>query len=193
MALGYCFGSVLLWDPTRRERFLLRLGLALSVAFVLLRALNVYGDPAPWSRQSSVLFTMLSFLNCTKYPPSLAFLLMTLGPAFIAMAWLERVRLSANHAVIVFGRVPFFYYVVHLAVIHVLAIVMGFLRYGKASFLLLPAPSLGGPAEAFPANYGYDLWVVYVVWVAVIVMTYPMCRWFAQLKQRRHDWWLSYL
>jgi len=89
--------------------------------------------------------------------------------------------------------VPFFYYVVHLAVIHVLAIVMGFLRYGKASFLLLPAPSLGGPAEAFPANYGYDLWVVYVVWVAVIVMTYPMCRWFAQLKQRRHDWWLSYL
>jgi len=193
MALGYCFGPVLFWDPARRRRFLVRLGLGLIVAFFVLRGLNVYGDPAPWSHQSSHLFTALSFLNCTKYPPSLLFLLMTLPPALLAMAWLERVRLSAENPIIVFGRVPFFYYVVHLAVIHAVAIVLGFLRYGKASFLLLPPPSMGSAMDAFPANYGYSLWFVYAVWVAVIVMMYPMCRWFAHLKQRRHDWWLSYL
>jgi uncharacterized membrane protein len=193
MAAGYCIGPVWLWESARRQRFLSRLGLGLSVAFVLLRASNRYGDPNPWSAQSSRLFTILSFLNCTKYPPSLAFLLMTLGPALVAMAWLERVRLSGNHPVIVFGRVPFFYYVVHLAVIHALAIGLGFLHYGRASFLLLAAPSMGGPRQMFPTDYGYDLWVVYLVWLAVIVMLYPACRWFAQLKQYRRDWWWSYL
>jgi hypothetical protein len=95
--------------------------------------------------------------------------------------------------VIVFGRVPFFFFVVHLALIHALVIVLGLFRYGRASFLLLPAPSMGGMSKMFPPGYGYDLWVVYAVWVAVIAMLYPVCRWFAQLKQRRKDWWLSYL
>ncbi len=193
MAAGYCFGPVLRWDPTRRRRFLVRLGLALSAAFVLIRALNIYGDPFRWSVQSSKIFTLFSFLNCTKYPPSFLFLLMTLGPALIAMAWLERRQLSANNPVIVFGRVPFFFFVIHLAVIHALAILLGFLRYGRASFLLLPAPSMGSMRKIFPPDYGYNLWVVYAVWIAVIVMLYPLCRWFAQLKQRRKDWWLSYL
>lgn len=193
MALGYCFGPVLLWESERRRRFLIKLGLALSLLFVAIRAVNLYGDPVSWSHQKSALFTGLSFLNCTKYPPSLLFLLMTLGPAFIAMAGLERLRFSGNHPLIVFGRVPFFYYTLHLAVIHLLVIFMGAVRYGWQSFLLLPAPSMGGPAEKFPANYGYDLWVVYVVWGLVIAISYPMCRWFAQVKQRRHDWWLSYL
>jgi hypothetical protein len=136
---------------------------------------------------------VLSFLNCTKYPPSLDFLLMTLGPAAVAMAWLERVRFSDANPLIVFGRVPLFYFVVHLAVIHVLAILVGFFRYGWHGFLLLPAPSMGGPAQAFPADYGISLLAVYGMWIAVVVMLYPVCRWYAQLKQRRHDWWLSYL
>ena len=179
--------------PARRQRFLLRLGLALTVAFVLVRALNVYGDPAPWSHQRSGLFTVLSFLNCTKYPPSLEFLLMTLGPALATMALLDKVRLSAANPLIVFGRVPFFYYAVHLAVVHALAIVLGLFRYGRAGFLLLPAPSMGGPRQLFPADYGYALWVVYVVWFAVVVALYPLCRRYAELKQRRQSWWLSYL
>jgi uncharacterized membrane protein len=193
MALGYCCGTVLLWDPARRKRFLVRLGIGLSVAFLLLRAVNRYGDPSPWSVQTSKLFTLLSFLNCTKYPPSLLFLLMTLGPAFLAMAWLERVRLSSTNPLIVFGRVPFFFYVVHLAVARVLGIALNLFRYGWTTFLLLPPPSMGGPRQIFPAAYGFDLWVVYAVWIAVIVMLYPVCRWFAQLKQSRRDWWLSYL
>jgi uncharacterized membrane protein len=170
-----------------------RLGAGLSIAFILLRAVNHYGDPQRWSVQHSGLFTLLSFLNCTKYPPSLLFLLMTLGPALLVMAWLENVRLSLTNPLIVFGRVPFFFYVVHLAVAHALAIVINFLRYGRASFLLLPPPSMGGPREVFPPGYGFDLCVAYAVWIAVIVMLYPVCRWFAQLKQRRRDWWLSYL
>jgi uncharacterized membrane protein len=193
MTLGYCFGTVLLWDSARRQRFLVRLGLGLSVAFILLRAVNRYGDPQRWSVQHSGLFTLLSFLNCTKYPPSLLFLLMTLGPALLVMAWLENVRLSSTNPLIVFGRVPFFFYVVHLAVAHALAIVINFFRYGRASFLLLPPPSMGGPREIFPPGYGFNLWVVYAVWIAAIVMLYPVCRWFAHLKQRRRDWWLSYL
>jgi uncharacterized membrane protein len=193
MAAGYCMAQVYAWEAGRRQRFLMRLGVLLSVAFIFLRALNIYGDPNRWSVQSSKVFTILSILNCTKYPPSLLFLLMTLGPALTAMAWLERKQLSATNPVIVFGRVPFFFFVIHLAVIHAVAILLGFLRYGWKSFLVLPPPSLGSMRNAFPSGYGYDLWVVYVVWIAVIMMLYALCRWFAGLKQRRRDWWLSYL
>ena len=193
LAAGYCFAPVLRWEPARRQSFLVRTGVGLSVAFVALRAWNVYGDPAPWSAQQSALFTVLSFLNCTKYPPSLQFLLMTLGLAMTILAWLERMRFSNTNPLIVFGRVPLFYFVVHLAVAHALAILLGLLRYGWAGFLLLPAPSMGSPAQLFPPNYGYSLPVVYAVYIVVVVMLYPVCRWYADLKQRRHDWWLSYL
>ncbi len=193
MALGYCFGPVLLWEQARRRRFLLRLGVGLATAFVAIRALNVYGDPLRWSAQHSSWFTVLSFLNCTKYPPSLLFLLMTLGPGIAALAWFDRMQLSPNNPLIVFGRVPFFFYVIHLALIHALAILLGFLRYGAGSYLALPPPSMGGPPNLFPPNYGFSLWVVYVVWIAVIALLYPVCRWFAGLKRTRRDWWLSYL
>jgi uncharacterized membrane protein len=193
MAGGYCLGSVFSWDASRRQRFLKRLGFALSVAFVVVRAINIYGDPAPWSRQSSSLFTILSFLNTTKYPPSLDFLLMTLGPALAALGWLERFHFSFTNPLIVFGRVPFFYYGAHLLVAHLIAIAMNFLRYGPTSFLLIAPPSMGSPRELFPPDYGFPLWTVYVVWVVVLLLLYPACGWFARLKQRRHDRWLSYL
>jgi hypothetical protein len=118
---------------------------------------------------------------------------MTLGPAIAAMGWLERVRWSDNNPIVVFGRVPFFYYVLHLSVIHLLAILMGFLRYGSSSFLWFPPPSMGGPRQLFPQDYGWSLWTVYGVWLAVIGITYPLCGWFSRLKQHRRDWWLSYL
>jgi len=193
MASGYCLGTVFLWDAKRRQRFLMHLGFALTAAFVVLRAINVYGDPAPWSHQSSSLFTILSFLNTTKYPPSLDFLLMTLGPAMAVLAWLERFQFSFNNPLIVFGRVPFFYYGAHLLVSHLIAMAMNWVRYGRAPFLLIAPPSMGSPRELFPPDYGFPLWTVYAVWLAVLLVLYPACRWFAQLKQRRHDWWLSYL
>jgi uncharacterized membrane protein len=193
MASGYCLGTVFSWDAKRRQRFLKRLGVALTVAFVGLRPINIYGDPAPWGRQSSSLFTILSFLNTTKYPPSLDFLLMTLGPAIAVLGWLERFHFSFTNPLIVFGRVPFFYYGAHLLVAHLIAMAMNLLRYGPTSFLLIAPPSMGSPNERFPPDYGFPLWMVYAVWIVVLLLLYPLCRWFAQRKQRHHDWWLSYL
>ncbi len=193
MAAGYCLGTIFTWEATRRRRFLLCLGAAITVAFIVIRAINMYGDPNRWHHQPSALFTVLSFLNTTKYPPSLDFLLMTLGPAMIALAFLEGRRFSPDSPLIVFGRVPFFYYVLHLALAHLIAILMNFVRYGRAPFLLMASPSMGGDAKLFPPNFGYPLWTVYVVWIVVLLVLYPVCRWFARLKQRRHDWWLSYL
>ena len=194
MASGFCLGQVLLWDPPRRQKFLVRTGMALSIAFFLLRAWNHYGDPAPWSHQSSALFTFLSFLNTSKYPPSLLFLLMTLGPALTALGFLERFNFSPNNPVIVFGRVPFFFFLFHFALAHLTAVVLGALRYGPQHFLLLPPPSIGGPRQLFPPDYGFSLPAVYLIWFTVVAVSYPVCRWYANLKQSRRDlWWLTYL
>jgi uncharacterized membrane protein len=194
MAAGFCFGNVFLWDSARRRGFLIRLGLGLIIAFVMLRAWNHYGDPSRWTHQPSALFTALSFLNTTKYPPSLVFLLMTLGPALIALAFLDRRSFSSSNPLIVFGRVPFFFFLFHLAVVHVLAVALSAIRYGSHRFLVLPPPSLGGPREAFPTDYGFSLPAVYAIWLFVILISYPVCRWYANLKSRRRDlWWLSYL
>jgi uncharacterized membrane protein len=194
MGAGYCLGGVYLfhpWEPARRRRFLIQLGVGLTAGFVLVRALNVYGDPAPWSVQPTSLFTLLSFLRCSKYPPSLDFLLMTLGPALVALGLLERVTVARSNPLLIFGRVPLFYFVVHLYLIHALAGFLGFLRYGTGRFLLNPLPSMGGPP--YPPGYGYELWVVYAAWIGLVLSLYPLCRWFAGVKQRRRDWWLSYL
>jgi uncharacterized membrane protein len=193
MSLGYCLGTMFLCDAARRHRFLVRLGLALTAAFIVLRAINVYGDPVRWSHQASMPFTVLSFLNTTKYPPSLDFLLMTLGPAITAVAWLDRFQFSFTNPLIVFGRVPFFYYAAHLLVAHLIAVAMNFARYGRLPFLLIPPPSMGSPSELFPLNYGFPLWTVYSIWIVVLLLLYPACLWFARVKQRHHEWWLSYL
>jgi uncharacterized membrane protein len=193
MAGGYCLGTIFEWDGHRRRSFLMRIGLALAAAFVVLRAVNIYGDPVRWSHHVGLAFTVMSFLNTTKYPPSLDFLLMTLGPALIVMAWLERFHFRFTNPLLVFGRVPFFYYGAHLLLAHLIAIGMNFVRYGAKSFLLIAPPSMGSPGERFPPNYGFPLWTVYAVWVVVLLLLYPACLWFARFKQRRHDWWLAYL
>jgi hypothetical protein len=141
--------------------------------------------------QPTPLFTLLSFLRCSKYPPSLDFLLMTLGPALVALGLLDRVTLARTNPFLIFGRVPLFYFVIHLYVIHALAGLLAFLRYGAGRFLFNPLPSMGG--LAYPPGYGYGLGVCYVAWIGVVLSLYPLCRWFAGVKQRRRDWWLSYL
>ena len=195
MALGFCLGPVFRWDPARRMRFLTAIGAAATVGFVLLRGLNRYGDPAPWSVQPSPTFTLLSFLNTTKYPPSLSFLLMTLGPSFLALAWFERWRVLAARPLVVFGQVPLFYFVLHFYAAHLAAVLLALLRYGKDAwaFVFHPLPSMVGPSSPFPAGFGWDLWVVYLVWALIVVGLYPVCRWFAGVKARRRDWWLGYL
>jgi uncharacterized membrane protein len=186
LAAGYAFGPVLQRPTAERRRTLLGLGAGLTVAFIALRAVNVYGDPARWSSQATPMLTVLSFLNTSKYPPSLLFLLMTLGPAIASLAWFERLSGPVARFLIVFGRVPLFFYVLHIVLVHGAALVGGVL----AGF---PATSFLQPPFTMPNGWGYGLPVVYLVWVAVVLTLYPACRWFAGLKARRRDAWLSYV
>ncbi len=191
-ALGFALGQVYAWDAGRRRALLLRLGIALTVAFIALRSANGYGDPNRWSTQKSALFTVLSFLNVTKYPPSLLFLLMTLGPSLLFLYAVDRGTPRVMRPALIIGKVPMFYYVLHFALIHLLAVATCLARYGSAHWMF-ESPDLGHYPFAPPPGWGYPLSIVYLVWAAVVIAMYPLCRWFAALKQRRRDPWLSYL
>ena len=187
MAVGYALGPVFKLDRQTRGRLLIATGLAVTAGFVLLRAANGYGDPAPWRVQSGVLATVLSFLNCEKYPPSLLYLMMTLGPALILLALFERAHGRLADWITAFGRVPFFFYVLHIFLIHALAVALAWAAFRDASWLFSTFP----PQK--PAAWGLSLPGVYAVWLLVLVTLYPLCRWFAALKRRRQEWWWSYL
>jgi uncharacterized membrane protein len=190
-AVGYGLGQVYAWDANRRRSFLLRLGLGLSAAFIVIRAINIYGDPARWSVQKSALFTVLSFLNTTKYPPSLLFLLMTLGPALILLSAVDARTPRALGPARIIGKVPLFYYVLHFALIHLLAVATCYARYGSAHWMF-ESPDIGHYPFTPPPGWGFSLPVVYLVWAIVVATMYPLCRWYAGVKQRRNSPWLSY-
>jgi uncharacterized membrane protein len=191
MLAGYGFGSLWLVNWPRRRRLLLGLGTALTLAFFALRASNRYGDPQPWSQQSTDLFTLFSFINCTKYPPSLLYVLMTLGPSILLLALWDRTPGPLGRVLITFGRVPLFYYLLHAPLIHLAAIALALVRYGDAGFLFQNFLFVG--PNQVPPGYGYGLPVVYAVWLAVVVLLYPLCYWFAGVKRRHRSAWLSYL
>lgn len=195
MALGFCLGPLFSIDAARRRRLLQWLGVAMTIAFVVIRSVNVYGDPVRWASQSRAVFTALSFLNTTKYPPSLLFLLMTLGPALVMLSWLDRRPFSRTNPMVVFGRVPLFYFVLHFLAAHIAIVLLATAKYGTPAltFMFQPVPSMGGPAKAFPPDFGFDLWAAYAVWISVVVVMYPLCRWFASMKERNRSWWISYL
>ena len=191
MAAGYGFGRLLLFDRERRRRWLFGLGAAILVAFVALRATNLYGDMLKWSPQKNTLFTIFSFVNCKKYPPSLLYLMMKLGIDILILALFDRKLGPVARRIVVFGRVPLFYYLVHVYVIHGLQVVMAFLRYGSDAHGYLSA---GLPKiYSLPKEYCWDLWAVYAVWVGVTVFLYYLCRWYAGVKARSRSKWLSYL
>jgi uncharacterized membrane protein len=191
-ALGYALGSSYRWNTERRRALLLWLGAGLVAAFLVLRLLNVYGDPLSWSRYDSPVWTVMSFVNTTKYPPSLLFLLMTLGPALLLLRLFEgRVARFFGPASII-GRVPLFFYVLHFFLIHLLAVAASYVRYGKVSEMF-QSPDLGHFPFSQPPGWGSSLAVVYLLWVAVVIVMFPLCRWYANMKRSRTDWWLSYL
>jgi len=190
-AAGFGLGQIYNWPAERRKKFLLRLGLALTSAFFILRAINRYGDPVPWSAQPSSIFTALSFLNTTKYPPSLLFLLMTLGPAVLLVFAMEFGTPRWLRPALIFGKVPMFYYLLHVPLIHLLAVAVCYARYGHA-YWMFQSPDVSSFPTALPPGWGYTLPVVYLVWVIVVVTLYPLCRWFAGVRQRNRSAWLSY-
>jgi uncharacterized membrane protein len=191
-AAGYGLGRVFRWAAERRKAFLLRLGFGLTTAFVLLRAINVYGDPVPWTVQKSAVFTAVSFLNTTKYPPSLLFLLMTLGPAMLLLGVFNDRTPGFLRPALIFGRVPLFYYGLHAALIHLLAVAVCYERYGRVHWMF-ESPGLSQYPITPPPGWGFSLFTIYLIWAFVVIALYPLCRWFAALKGRRSDAWLSYL
>jgi uncharacterized membrane protein len=192
MAIGYSFGRVYAWPRDRRKAFLLRAGLGLTIAFAVLRGINVYGDPVRWSTQKSALFTVLSFLNTNKYPPSLLFLLMTLGPALLALWAIDERIPNLLRPALVFGKVPMFYYLLHIPLIHLIAVVVCYARYGHVHWMF-ESPSISQFPITSPPGWGFSLPAVYLTWVGLGLALYPLCQWFAQVKGRRSQAWLSYL
>ena len=201
MAAGYAFGTLYRMDAPRRRRLLLLIGGLATALFVVVRAINVYGDAAKWSTQKNGAFTLLSFLNTTKYPPSLLFLLMTLGPAILLLALFESrasktvstapsIGTRVREFFVTFGRVPLFFYLLQWYTAHLIAVLLN-LAFGKPTVRLFQSPiDWTGPP---PPGMGFNLTVVYLCWLAGVLLLYPLCKWFAGVKQRRRDWWLSYL
>jgi uncharacterized membrane protein len=191
-ALGFGLGRIYGWTSERRLSFLLRAGALTTATFLVLRAVNVYGDPSRWRVQHSSIATALSFLNVTKYPPSLLFLLMTLGPALLMLAAVDRTIPAVLRPALVFGRVPMFYFVLHLPLIHLLAGIVSAARFHDTHGMFA-SPDLAHYPFTPPPGWGFSLPVVYAIWIGVVVVLYPACRWFAALKARRREVWLSYL
>ena len=186
MLLGFGAAPLFQLAPHRRDARLLALGLGATLAFVVIRASGVYGDPNPWQAHGTAAATLIDFLNVTKYPPSLLYLLMTLGPAALLCARADRIPPSLAKPFVLFGRVPFGFYVAHLVLIHTISIVLGMAQGFQASqFLTLQL--------WFPKGYGVNLAGVYTIWVLVVLGLYPFCAWVAGVKARRRDWWLSYV
>ena len=191
-AVGYGLGPIFTWAPERRRKFLLNSGLALTAAFFVLRALNVYGDPAPWSTQRAPIFTALSFLNANKYPPSLLFLLMTLGPVLLVLRAVDGRTPALLRPALIYGKVPLFYYILHLSLIHLIAVAVCYYENGAIHWMF-ESPTLANIPFTQPPGWGLALPWVYMWWAIVVISLYPACRWFAGVKQRRSDPWLSYL
>jgi uncharacterized membrane protein len=191
MAAGYALGAVYSREGEPRRRLLLRLGITATALFVVIRLINVYGDPAPWSIQATPVATVLSFLNTTKYPPSLLFLLMTLGPALIVLALTDRIdgRAIWQRTGIVYGRVPMFYYILQWFVAHGFAVLLSYFAGKDFSYLLLNVLQMG---QAAPPGHGFPLWVVYASWITGAILLYPLCVWYGRIKRSRKYWFLSY-
>lgn len=189
LLLGYCMGSLFTkeFDPVKRRQWLLKGGLLITLAFFVLRWINIYGDPSLWATQKDGVHTVLSFFNVTKYPPSLLFLCMTLGPALIALWALETAKGKWKNFVVVYGRVPMFYYLIHFFLIHFICMIIFFsnghtLTEGMKGFFWFR-----------PDDFGYSLGGVYLIWAALVLSLYPLCKRYSEYKASHTQWWLSYL
>lgn len=184
---GYGAAGLFELPEERRRRLLVRIGLGMIAAFIVVRALDVYGDPTHWhAAPGNMAATIMSFLGTTKYPPSLLYVLMTLGPAALVCAYADRLYAPIRNVLVTFGRAPFAFYMAHLYLIHIVALLIGVTQgFGAGQFVT--------HYRFFPKGFGLDLPGVYLVWIAVVIALYPLCRWVTSVKARRRDWWLSYV
>lgn len=189
MLLGYCLGSLYKpgYDAAKRRRKLVAYGLSAIVVFVVVRWINVYGDLFPWAEQKTTTATLLSFLNVSKYPPSLLYTCMTIGPALIVLAWIEKARKNWMNITVVYGRVPMFYYLLHFLLIHLLCMIVFFaegytMAEARSGFMLFR-----------PNEFGFSLGITYLIWIAVVASLYPLCKWYGRYRATHDHWWLPYL
>lgn len=194
MMLGYCAGVFFTRDfkEAQRRKILIQTGTGLLVFFVALRFSNAYGDPVGWSSQKNSLYTFFSFIKVNKYPPSLLYMCITIGPALLLLAFIEKIKNRFTDTMMVFGRTAFFYYIIHIYLIHLLAAICFFAR--GHSFADAANVGKNFPFLFVAPTEGYNLWVVYGVWLAVIIALFPLCKWYDKYKTgHKEKWWLSYL
>jgi uncharacterized membrane protein len=194
MMLGYCAGILFTpkFSSEQRRKILVRIGLGLILFFIVLRYSNVYGDPVDWTTQRNGFYTFLSFIKVNKYPPSLLYMCITIGPALLFLTFIEKIKNRFTNTMVVYGRTAFFYYILHIYLIHLVAAICFFAR----GHSFADAKNVG---EHFPFLFiapgeGYNLWVVYGVWAAIVIALYPLCKWYDRYKtNHKEKWWLSYL
>ena len=192
MLLGFCLGKLFEpgYEPEQRKKILIQLGSSIIIFFILLRFINIYGDPVPWSVQyRGFIYTVLSFFILNKYPPSLLFLCMTIGPGLLFLAFIEKIQNKFTGIMNVYGKVPMGFYLIHFYLIHTLVVVFFYLQGFGSSDIISP----NNPFFFKPNGFGFGLWGVYAVWAIVIVMLYPVCKKYGLYKSSHHKWWLSYL
>jgi len=192
MTLGYATGTLYKKGVIQvaRKKYLMMLGLSAILLFIIIRALNIYGDPSKWSIQGTTVFSILSFLNTTKYPPSLLYSLMTLGPCLVFLSIMEKPLGSWAQPFLHFGRVPMFFYILHIYLIHLMATIALVLTGGDWHDAII----IDGFRSFHPPGFGFSLGVVYLVWITAILILYPFCKWYDGYKMSHKDkWWLSYL
>lgn len=195
MALGFLIGRMAEWEEEIRHKTILWIGIAATAAFIVIRWLNVYGNAYKWSVQKNALFTFFSFINCTKYPPSLLYLLVTLGIAFLILYFIRRRSGPVLDFFLVFGRVPMFYYLLHFLMAHIFVFGLALIRYKTWPAWLFHDNPLYGipPYPTGPADWGWGLVTVYIVWIAIVAILYPVCKWYMKYKKEHNYVWLSYL
>jgi uncharacterized membrane protein len=191
MLMGYCAGKLFTEQFTsiQRRKILFYMGAGLILLFLVLRFINAYGDPAPWTTQANTIRTIMSFFNVNKYPPSLMYTCITIGISLIGLALLENVQSPAVEFAKIFGRVPFFYYVLHFFLIHTITVILFYASGYGAKDIVSPQV----PFFFRPVQFGYPLWAVYLIWIGVILLLYPLCKRYNRYKSTHHHWWLSYL
>ncbi len=191
MLLGYGFGNLYKqnYDVMKRKKIILRTGISVTLYFTGMRLVNQYGDPAHWSTQKNSLYTFLSFLNVSKYPPSLCYTTMTIGPALILLSLIETIQNKFVNTLSMYGRVPFFYYILHFFLIHFICVILFFIT-GHTSKNIV---DFNTPFLFRPQYFGFDLPVVYAIWLFVVLVLYKPCKWFDQYRKSHRQWWLSYI
>ena len=189
MAAGYCFGELYTrFDVEKRKKILITLGSVCILLFIIIRFTNWYGDASHWGKQQTPVFTFLSFINTTKYPPSLLYILMTIGPAMLFLAFTEKPLKRLGNIIVIYGKVPMFYYILHFYMIHIGSVIAAMLSGFSFNDILK-----GGPVNPLQ-GFGFRLWIVYLIWITIVALLYPLCKRYAKYKfSHPEKWWLSYL